>query len=199
MFINRKTCVITKVHVNEIIYPCPEFNADLANLCQCIYPRKAKLWMQIVLLTHWGQVTHICISKLTIIGSDNGLSPSRRQAIIWTNAGILLIQPSGTNISEILIEIDVFSFKKMHLKMLSAKCRPFCLNLNVLILLVLRLEYSVRTRSISWLLMHWLLALPDHINCHGMDNANGQCKLDRSLTSMGGNFNYLCHLKIDKW
>ena len=35
-------------------------------------------------LTHWGRVMHICISKLTIIGSDNGLSPRRRQAIIWT-------------------------------------------------------------------------------------------------------------------
>ena len=44
------------------------------------------------LLTHWGWVTHICASKLTIIGSDNGLSTSRRQAIIWTSAGILLIQ-----------------------------------------------------------------------------------------------------------
>ena len=83
-------------------------------------------------LTHWGRVTHICVSELTIIGSDNGLSPSRRQAIIWTNAGILLIRPWGTNFSEILIEIGVFSFKKMHLKMLSAKCRPFCLGLNVL-------------------------------------------------------------------
>ena len=39
------------------------------------------------LLTHWGQVTHICVSKLTIIGSDNGLSPGQRQAIIWTNDG----------------------------------------------------------------------------------------------------------------
>ena len=29
-------------------------------------------------LTHWGRVTHICVSKLTIIGSDNGLSPGRR-------------------------------------------------------------------------------------------------------------------------
>ena len=38
-------------------------------------------------LTHWGRVAHICVSKLTIIGSDNGLSPGRRQAIIWTNAG----------------------------------------------------------------------------------------------------------------
>ena len=61
-------------------------------------------------LTHWGQVTHISVSDLTIIGSDNGLSPSRRQAIIWTNVGILLMRPIGTNFSEILIEIHIFSF-----------------------------------------------------------------------------------------
>ena len=83
-------------------------------------------------LTHWGWVTHICVSKLTIIGSDNGLSPGRRQAIIWTNAGILLIRTLGTNFSEISIGILTFSFKKMHLKMLSAKWRPFCPGLNVL-------------------------------------------------------------------
>ena len=53
-----------------------------------------------VQLTHWGQVTHNCIGKLAIIGSDNGLSPGRRQAIIWANAGILLIGPLGTNFSE---------------------------------------------------------------------------------------------------
>ena len=46
-------------------------------------------------LTHWGWVMHICVSKLTITGSDNGLSPDQRQAIIWTNAGILLIELSG--------------------------------------------------------------------------------------------------------
>ena len=84
-------------------------------------------------LTHWGRVTHIFVSKLTIIGSDNGLSPGRRQAIIWTNAGILLIGPLGTNFNEILIEIHIISFKKMHLKMSSAKWRPFCLGLNVFI------------------------------------------------------------------
>ena len=78
-------------------------------------------------------MTHICVSKLTIIGSDNGLSPDRRQAIILTNAGILLIGPLGTNFSEILIEILTFSFKKMRLKGSSAKRRPFCLGLNVLI------------------------------------------------------------------
>ena len=76
-------------------------------------------------------MTHICVSELPIIGSDNGLSPGRRQAIIWTNAGILLIRTWGRNFSEILSEICAFSFKKMHLKM-SAKWRPFCLGLNVL-------------------------------------------------------------------
>ena len=85
------------------------------------------------MLTHRGRVTHICVSKLTIIGSDNGLSPDRRQAIIWTNAGLLFIGSLGTNFSEILIEILTFSFKKMRLKVSSAKRRPFCFGLNVLI------------------------------------------------------------------
>ena len=84
------------------------------------------------LLTHWGRVTHICVSKPTIIGSDNGLSPKRRQAIIWTNAGILLIGPLGTNFSENSIEILTFSFMKIRLKVSSAKWRPFCLGLNML-------------------------------------------------------------------
>ena len=75
---------------------------------------------------------HICVGKLTIIGSDNGLSPEQRQAIIWTNAGILLIGPLGTNFSEILIEIQTFSLKKILLKMSSAKCFSFRLGLNVL-------------------------------------------------------------------
>ena len=66
----------------------------------------------VLTLTHWGRVTHICVSKLTIIGSDNSLSPGRRQAIIWTNVGILLIRPLGTNFSEILIEIHAFYSRK---------------------------------------------------------------------------------------
>ena len=67
-------------------------------------------------LTHWGRMTHICVSKQNSIGSDNGLSPGRRQAIIiWTNAGISLTGPLGTNFSEILIDFHTCSFKKMHL------------------------------------------------------------------------------------
>ena len=88
--------------------------------------------MRTDMLTQWGRVTRIYVNKLTVIGSDNGLSPGQRQAIIWTNAGILLIGTLGTNFSEILIEIRPFSFKKMHLKMSSGKWRPFCLGLNVL-------------------------------------------------------------------
>ena len=76
-------------------------------------------------LTHWGRVTHICVNNLTIIVSDNGLSPNRRQVITRTNDGILLIGSLGTNFSEILIKINTFSLKKMHLKTSSAKRRPF--------------------------------------------------------------------------
>ena len=96
-----------------------------------------KVWkiirnIQPMLLTHNGRVTHICVSEVTIIVSNNGFSPGRRQAIIWNNARILLIGPLGTNFTGILIEIHTFSFKKMHLKMSSGKWRPFCLGLNVL-------------------------------------------------------------------
>ena len=98
-----------------------------------LYHGNSGAWKDILLyLTHWGRVTHRCVGKLTTIGWDNGLSPERRQAIIWTNAGILLIGPLGTNFSEILIECHSISFMKMHMKMSSWKWRPSCLGLNVL-------------------------------------------------------------------
>ena len=131
-------------------------------------------------------MTHICVGNQNIIGSDNGLSPGRRQAIIWTNAGILLIGPLGTNFSEFLIVIHAFSFSKLHLEMASAKWRPFCLDLNVLMYqfrVILRLcirtsiaiiwnicwtndvyansmdEYSrnMQVLSVIWRMMHELL------------------------------------------
>ena len=61
------------------------------------------------------------------IGLGNGFVPNRRQAIIWTNPGILLIGPLGTNFNEILFEIWKFSFKKIKLRMSSAKWQLFCL------------------------------------------------------------------------
>ena len=121
-------------------------------------------------LTHWGRVTHICVSKLTITGPDNGLSPGRCQAIIWTNAGILLIGPIRTNFSEILIEILIFSFKKMRLKVSSAKRRPFCLGLNVL-------------TEVSWTDMKGRAWINDYILRKGWDVITHPCScINSALT-----------------
>ena len=83
-------------------------------------------------LTHLGWVTYICVGNLTIIGTDNGLSPCRRQAFIWTSVGILLIGHLGTNLSEITIETPHFQSRKCVSKCPSSKWRPFCLGLYVL-------------------------------------------------------------------
>ena len=113
------------------------------------------------------------MSKLTTIGLDNGLLPGRRQAIIWTNDGILLFRTLGTNFSEILSKIHSFSFKKMHLKMASAKWLLFRLGLNELIehfpnifhetthLVDFKLESCVGygTSQASWTFGHALLNL----------------------------------------
>ena len=79
-----------------------------------------QMYLYKYILTHWGRVTHVCVSTNTNIDSDNGLTPGRRQAIIWTNAEILLIGLKG-NFCGILSEIHTFSFKKMHVKTSSAK------------------------------------------------------------------------------
>ena len=79
-------------------------------------PAQVYVITTLALVTHWGRVTHICVSKLTIIGSDNGLLPGQHQAIIWRDAGILLTEPLRTSCIEIVIEIYTFSFKKMHWK-----------------------------------------------------------------------------------
>ena len=81
--------------------------------------------------THWGRATHICVSKLTIIGSDNGLSPDRRQAIIWTNDRISLIGPSGTkrNFNQNLyIFIQENAVENVVWKMAAILSWPQCVN-----------------------------------------------------------------------
>ena len=118
---NHITCT-SGIPIKDVILPVWEFLF-----------KKIRWSHNSFILTHWGQVTHICISKLNIIGSDNGLSPDQCQAIIWTNAGILLTGYLGTKFSEISIEIHIFSFMKMHFKKSFGKWQPFCLCLNVLI------------------------------------------------------------------
>ena len=86
--------------------------------------------LKILVLTYWGRVTHICVANPTVIGSDNGLSPSQRQAIIWSNAGILSIEPQRTHVSEILIGTHTFLLKnacqKAVCKMVAILSRPQC-------------------------------------------------------------------------
>ena len=121
------------IHCNKCVhglYLVGIFAVDLHYLSGLFTGKSTMVWLPQCLLTHWGRMTHICVGKLTILDSDNGLSPGRLQAIIWTNAGILLIGPLGTNFSESLIGIQTFSLTKIYLKMLSAKWRPFCLGRN---------------------------------------------------------------------
>ena len=119
-------------------------------------------------LTHCGRVTHICVSKQIIIGSDNGLSPGRRQAIIWTNAGKLLFGPPWTHFSGISIEIYTFSFNKVPSKTSFGKCRPFCLGLNVLTLSPSkdRAKHDTTLKFvICWLVQHFIMTQNDIVRC----------------------------------
>ena len=111
--LERYTIIVIPLQAVNI---CPSFPNDGNDITISQVPA---VWYQTIVcsngdyigtyaLTHWGRVTHICVSKLTTIGSDNDLSSGRREAIIWTSAGILWIGPLGTNFSENLIGIQTF-------------------------------------------------------------------------------------------
>ena len=90
-------------------------------------------------LTHWGRMTHICVSKLTIIGPGNGLSPGRRQAIVWTNIGILLIGPLSNKLQWNLyrnsyIFIHENAFENVVWKMVAILSRPQCVKIMIRVL-----------------------------------------------------------------
>ena len=63
----------------------------------------------------WGRIAHTYVSQLGHHCSGNGLAIVRRKAIAGFNVGLSFI-----------------TFKKMHVKMWSARCRPFCPVLNML-------------------------------------------------------------------
>ena len=102
---------------------------------------------------------HMCIDNVTIIGSDKGLAPTRQQAIIWTNAGILLIGTSGTNFNEIFSEILTFPFKKIDLNVSSVKWQPFCFCLGVLIKMPVSL--FLKNKSMFYLVFEYMVYFPD--------------------------------------
>ena len=93
---NYKTKIYGASQTNKNIISLLTWSQVLTTMISYNLQPESPIANNYLALTHWGRVTHICVSKLTIIGSDNGLSPDRRQAIIWNNAGILLIGPLGT-------------------------------------------------------------------------------------------------------
>ena len=115
-------------------------------------------------LAHWAQETPICASKLTTIVSDHGFSPGRCQAIIWTNAGILLTGLLGINLSEILIGVYIFSVTKMHLK-ISGKRRQFSLGLNALTDFPLDKMAPVLADAI-FKCISWMKMITVRLKCH---------------------------------
>ena len=135
-----------------------------------------------LLLNHWSRVTHICVGKVLIIGSDNGLSPGGLQAIIWINAVILLIGHLGTNSSDILFEIHIFSFRKIHLKMSSGKWRPFCLGLSVLIGFDASTFNHIIAETAVW---HWMG--PFYASVVSVSQNHGKCKCTLNLCIMKQN------------
>ena len=106
-------------------------------------------------LTHWGRATYICVSKLTIIASDNGLSPDRCQAIIWYNAGILSIGLLGTNFGEILIDILTFSaLESVVCEMWAILSRPQCVNYHSISKIPTLSIGTLHWYNLSW---QWLI------------------------------------------
>ena len=73
-----------------------------------------------------------CVSKLTIIGSDNGLSPRRHQAIIWINAGILKLDPWEQISVKFQSQLKHFhlenALENVVCEMASILSRPQCVN-----------------------------------------------------------------------
>ena len=76
---------------------------------------QSKSHLRVKALNRWGRVMHICVSNLTIIGSDNGLSPDRRQALTWTNAEFIVnwthrnkLQSNLNSNSNIFIQENAF-------------------------------------------------------------------------------------------
>ena len=155
-------------------------------------------------LTQRGRVRLICVSKLIIIGSDNGLAQARYQAIIWISAGILLIGSLGRNSSENLIKIYKFSFQGVCLKMPAGKCQPSCLSLNVLIVrrsagsVMIRYINSIGRVSLIASIREWMLNWWNTIVICYTDKLMAVMELGKLFFSFIQK-KYLCFICFDLW
>ena len=99
-------------------------------------------------LTHWGRVTHICVGNSPIIGSDNGLSPDRRQAIIWTNAG----NPVKFN-QKYNVYIQENAFERVVWKTAAILSQPQCVNSSPLDKMA-AIPQKIFLDAFSWMKMY---------------------------------------------
>ena len=74
------------------------------------------------------------------------------------------------------------------------KCRQFCSGLTMLTLNVRGSSYLGLTRSISWLLMPWLLTLPGH-----QQPWYWLYRMCRSFFYLRKDFKYLCQINVEEW
>ena len=126
-------------------------------------------------LTHWGRVTHLCVSKLTSIASDNGLSPGRRQAIIWTNAEILLIGPLGTNFNEILIEIHRVHYDVTVMLLSTSPGKTMNLYWKGYLIVCETVENRTPPLLLALLLIMWYRVLPICYFINILSNIGSKC------------------------
>ena len=132
-------------------------------------------------------MTHICVCNLTMIGSDNGLSPDGRQAIIWTNAGILLtgltnkLQWNLNRTSYIFIQENAFEI--FVCEMASILSRPQCVNdWNFAILLPIKEAIELK---------HYTPRIMHTLQCYGLVHVHYTHILQGS--SLAPSLSYDCH------
>ena len=88
----------------------------------------------------------------------------------------------------------VYIKKKMNLKMMSARWWSYCFSFIVSTLNVRGQSYLGLTRSISWLLMPWLLTSPGH-----QQPWYWLCRICRPFSYLRKDFKYLCQINVEEW
>ena len=166
-------------------YACIYYSPFIVHNCMKMYSLEPFLINNFFInLIHWGWVMHICISKLTIIGSDNDLSPGRHQAIIWINIGILLIGPLGTN--SVKYKSNFFfqekAFENVVRKLGAILSRPQCVNVEILQFTCTGGVYNVFCK---FKVLGAILSWPQCVNIEIL-----------RFTCTGGVYNFFCEFKV---
>ena len=116
-------------------------------------------------VTYQSLVTHICVKNKPIIGWDNGMSPVCYQAIVWTNAGWLIVGPM--EFAELCKQYFVYIFRiEKYIKEPAGKYLHD--TVSYIIFLILLLMCTIYRSDemkdhlftgLEWLVLFWVLGL----------------------------------------